>query len=61
MENIVEKVLQTMEQAGKPLTSGQIAEMTGLDKKAVEKAMQELKKQNKIISPKRCYWEPLKK
>lgn len=61
MENIVEKVLQAMEQAGKPLTSGQIAELTGLDKKSVEKAMQELKKQNKIISPKRCFWEPTKK
>lgn len=59
--NIVEKVLKAMEEAGKPLSAGQIAELTGLDKKDVDKAMQVLKKEGKIISPKRCYWEPAKK
>ena len=32
-------------------------EATGLDKKEVEKAMNQLKKEGKIVSPKRCYWE----
>lgn len=54
----VEKVLDAMQKAGKPLSSGQIAELTGLDKKEVDKAMNQLKKEEKIVSPKRCYWEP---
>ena len=35
----VEKVLQVMSAAGKPLKAGEIAEAAGLDKKVVEKAM----------------------
>jgi biotin operon repressor len=62
MENdVVKKVLEAMNKAGKPLSAGQIAELTGLDKKEVDKAMQVLKKEGKIVSPKRCYWEPAKK
>ncbi len=52
------KVLDAMTKAGKPLTAGQIAELTGLDKKEVDKAMNKLKKEDRITSPKRCYWEP---
>lgn len=51
-------VLEAMVKAGKPLSSGQIAELTGIDKKEVDKAMNQLKKEEKIVSPKRCYWEP---
>jgi len=53
-----EKVLATMQAAGKPMSAGQIAEAAGLDKKVVEKAMKVLKAEEKIVSPKRCYWEP---
>lgn len=53
-----QKVLETMQNAKKALSAGQIAEMSGLDKKEVEKAMKLLKDQEKIVSPKRCYWEP---
>jgi len=53
----VEKVLAVMTAAGKPLTAGKIAELAGLDKKVVEKAMNELKKEDKIFSPVRCAWE----
>ncbi len=35
---------------------GDIAEKTGLDKKVVSEAIKELKKEGKIISPKRCYY-----
>lgn len=52
------KVLEVMSKAGKPLKSGEIAELSGLDKKTVDKVMNELKKDDQIISPKRCYWEP---
>ena len=54
----VEKVLETLQTAGKPLKAGEIAEASGLDKKEVDKAMKVLKKEEKIVSPKFCYWEP---
>lgn len=53
-----EQVLDAMKAAGKCLSAGQVAEMTGLDRKAVDKAMSELKKSEEIVSPKKCYWEP---
>ncbi len=58
MEN-KQKVLDVMTKAGKALKAGEIAELAGLDKKDVDKAMSELKSDEKIISPKRCYWEPI--
>lgn len=54
----VEKVFETMKNAGKPMKAGEIAEACGLDKKEVDKAMKVLKKEEKIVSPKVCYWEP---
>jgi chromosome segregation and condensation protein ScpB len=51
-------VLDAMVKAGKPLSAVQIAEAAGLDKKEVDKVMNQLKKEEKIVSPKRCYWEP---
>jgi len=59
MENL-EKVLNAMKKAGKPLKGGEIAELTGLDKKEVDKAIKKLKTDNKIISPKNCFYEPAK-
>lgn len=53
-----EKVLQTMREAGEPLNAGKIAELGGLDRKEVDKAMTKLKKDGKIVSPVRCYWIP---
>jgi len=53
-------VLETLANAGKPLKAGEIAELSGLDKKEVDKAMKELKAEEKIVSPKRCFWEPKK-
>jgi len=54
----VKSVMDAMKKAGKPLKAGEIAEMTGLDKKEVDKVMTQLKKDEKITSPKKCYWEP---
>lgn len=54
----VDKVLEVMAAAGEPLNAGAIAERSGLDRKAVDKAMAELKKDGRIESPKRCYWSP---
>lgn len=57
MENS-QKVLEAMKKAGKALKAGEIAEITGLDKKEVDKAMNTLKKEDKIVSPKVCFWQP---
>ena len=43
-----------MQDAAKPLRSGEIAELAGLDKTEVDKAMKELKAEALIHSPKRC-------
>jgi DNA-binding IscR family transcriptional regulator len=51
-------VLDTMKKAGEPLNAGKIAEMSGLDRKVVDKAMAELKKTGAIVSPVRCKWQP---
>jgi predicted Zn-ribbon and HTH transcriptional regulator len=53
-----EKVLQVLRDAGEPLNAGKIAELGGLDRKDVDKAMTKLKKEEKIVSPIRCYWTP---
>ena len=54
-------VLETMKQAGMPLNAGKIAELSGLDRKEVDKAMKELKAEGAIVSPVRCKWEPAQK
>ncbi|MEI6139160.1 MAG: hypothetical protein WCP85_07840 [Mariniphaga sp.] len=51
------QVLGAMQKDGKPLNAGKIAELTGLDRKVVDKAMNELKAVELIFSPKRCYWQ----
>ena len=52
-----ELVLETMKKEGNPLNAGKITELTGLERKVVDKAMDQLKKEEAIISPKRCYWQ----
>ena len=54
----IEKVLAAMQIAGKPMKAGEIAEVASIDRKEVEKAMKVLKAEEKIVSPKRCFWEP---
>lgn len=53
-----ETVLKTMKEAGKPVSAGEVATLTGLDKKIVDKVFTELKKEGAIISPVRCKWTP---
>ena len=50
-------IIKTINTAKKPLRPGEIAELAGLDKKDVDKAISELKKENKIYSPKRCFYD----
>ncbi|MDD3194914.1 MAG: MarR family transcriptional regulator [Paludibacter sp.] len=53
-----DKVLDAMKAAGKPVKAGELAEMIGLDKKEVDKAMKILKTEGAIESPKVCFWQP---
>lgn len=57
---IKNKVLATMVEAGEPLNAGKIAELSGLDRKEVDKAMKALKDEGAIVSPVRCKWSPAK-
>ena len=54
------KVLATMVEAGEPLNAGKIAELSGIDRKEVDKAMKALKEEVAIVSPVRCKWAPAK-
>ncbi len=54
--DINEIVLDTLTKSESPLKSGEIAEKVGIDKKEVDKALKSLKKEESIISPKRCYY-----
>lgn len=55
-----EQVLKAMREIGAPVNAGKIAEITGLDRKVVDKAFDALKKEGAIVSPVRCKWEPAK-
>ena len=46
-----------MQKEAKPLRPGEIAEITGIDKKDVSKYIKELKTTERIYSPKRCFYQ----
>ncbi len=56
-----DQILEAMKKAGEPLNAGKIAELTGLDRKVVDKTMTAMKKDGLIVSPIRCKWEPADK
>ena len=56
-----ELILEAMRKAGEPLNAGKVAELTGLDRKVVDKAFAAMKKEGSIVSPVRCKWEPAEK
>ncbi|MCX7815957.1 MAG: transcriptional regulator [Syntrophales bacterium] len=58
MEDRKIKVLEAMKIAGKPVRPGDVAKTTGLDSKEVSAIIAELKKEGKVVSPKRCFYEP---
>jgi len=53
MEN---KILDALKKVGKPVRPGDIAKMIAEESKSVSKVIADLKKQGKVISPKRCYY-----
>ena len=44
-------ILEAMRKAGEPLNAGKVAELTGLDRKAVDKAFAAMKKTGEIVAP----------
>lgn len=55
-----EQVIELLSQSGKAMKCGEIAEAIGVDKKEVDKAIKDLKKEERIISPKMCFYEAKK-
>lgn len=53
---IKELVINTLKESSEALKAGEIAEKAGIDKKEVDKALKALKKEEAVISPKRCYY-----
>ncbi len=56
--SIKEDVLNAMREAGKPVSAGEVEKMLGVDRKEIDKAFKDLKKEEAIVSPVRCKWEP---
>ena len=50
------KILSAMKKAGKPVRPGDVAKMVGMESKDVSKIINNLKKEGKVISPKRCFY-----
>lgn len=51
-----EKVLKVLTESAEPMRPGEIAEKSGLDKSETDKAIKALKAEDKIFSPKRCFY-----
>lgn len=47
-----------MRDAGKPVSAGDVTKVLGADRKEVDKAFAELKKEGAIVFRVRCKWEP---
>ncbi|MDR5659291.1 MarR family transcriptional regulator [Serpentinicella sp. ANB-PHB4] len=55
--NNEELVLKTLSESADPMKSAEIAEKAGIEKAEVDKAIKKLKKEEKVFSPKRCYYK----
>ncbi len=54
------EILSALKKSGQPMKSGDLEKATGLKKTEVAKSIEELKKEGKIHSPKRCFYEAKK-
>lgn len=52
-----QKIIETFKSAGKPLKAGEVAEISGIEKKEVEKAIKKLTVTGELYSPIRCYYD----
>lgn len=51
-----EKVIKAFRGSEEPLNATKVSQISGVEKKEVDKIMKELKTDETIYSPKRCYW-----
>lgn len=51
-----EKVIKAFKDSEEPLNATKVSQISGVEKKEVDKIMKELKKDETIYSPKRCYY-----
>ena len=51
-----EIVFETLKKSDQPLKGKEIADLAGIEKKEVDKAIKKLKKSEKIFSPKNCFY-----
>lgn len=58
---VKDQVLKAIVDAGKPVSAGDIEKILGIDRKEIDKAFNVLKKEETIVSPVRCKWEPANK
>ena len=47
-------IIEAIRNAGEPVNATKVAQLTGLDKKIVDKVFAQLKKDGTIVSPVRC-------
>ena len=52
-----EKILKALETNGAPMKAGEIAAAAGIDKKEADKVIKTLVKEEKLYSPKRCFYD----
>lgn len=50
------KIISVMKKAKEPMRPGDIAEKAGIESKEVTKILGTLKKEGKVISPKKCFY-----
>ncbi|MBN2669072.1 MAG: MarR family transcriptional regulator [Bacteroidales bacterium] len=51
-----EKVIKALSDSSEPLKAGELSDLTGLEKKEIDKIIKVLKTENTIQSPKKCYY-----
>jgi len=56
MEN-QEVILEVLKKSSESLKAGEIAEITGIEKKEVSKVIKHLVNEGKVHSPKYCYYD----
>jgi DNA-binding MarR family transcriptional regulator len=57
MEKEKKVVLKALKKAGKPVRPGELVEATGIDKKEMSKIIKKLVEEEKVHSPKRCFYD----
>ena len=53
---VKDKVLDVLQKASDPMKGGEIAVAAGVEKKEADKAIKALVKEEKVHSPKRCFY-----